>query len=93
MVRAGQGRVRTFSYFSSCVRMTEKAGLPKKKKKRQKGEAHHLGLRDNFHVLPLPASGKRKWGKRRDLLNEVLPRIPGSAHQHPLSVRERRPRA
>lgn len=32
----GQGRVRTFSYFSSCVRMTEKAALPKKRDRKGK---------------------------------------------------------
>lgn len=62
----GQGRVRSLSsrYFSSRVRMMEKAALPEK---RQKGEAHHSGLRHNFHMLPLPASGKTEMGEEKGL--------------------------
>lgn len=82
----GQGRVRSLSsrYFSSRVRMMEKAALPEK---RQKGEAHHSGLRHNFHMLPLPASGKTENGGREGACsNEVLRKTSGRAHQHPLPV-------
>lgn len=54
------------------VRMMEKATLPERGKKTQKEEAHHSVLGDNFHVLSLPASGKRKWGKPGSESNEVL---------------------
>lgn len=46
--------------------MMEKATLPEGGET-QKGEAHHSGLRDNFHVLSLPASGKRENGGRQGL--------------------------
>lgn len=44
-----------------------KATLPEVGKKTQKGEAHYSGLRDNFHVLSLPASGKRENGGTQGL--------------------------
>lgn len=51
--------MRNFScYFSSGVRTVEKAALSERETER--GSASLARLRDNFHVLPLPASGKRE---------------------------------
>lgn len=67
MTRAGEGEEVLLWLFLSGVRMMEKAA--RSLEKRQKGEAHHSGLGDNFHssCYLFLLLGKEKLGEENGL--------------------------